>query len=157
MPAKGERKVREITYKSIIENDLMKLTKWRFAIIQLQSEIETLNAEYASIKATNYDKMPNGSGENYQEEKLVTVIAMKDKKEADLRLNKMRVADLERLLSQLPDDERLVLDRMVVNKEKYATDNLQEELGCESAQIYRIKNRALMHLAQLRHGAAYQP
>lgn len=149
--------MREITYKSIMENDLMKLQKWRFAIIQLQSEIETLNAEYASIKATDYDKMPSGSGENYQEEKLVTVIALKDKKEADLKLNRLRVADLERLLSQLDDDERRVLDRTVINKEKYAVESLQEELDCESAQIYRIKNRALMKLTQLRHGAAYQP
>lgn len=149
--------MRELTYKSIIENDLMKLSKWKFAIIQLQSEIETLDAEYASVKATNFDKMPGGSGENYQEEKLVTVIALRDKKEADLKLNKMRVADLERLIEQLTDDERRVLERMVINKEKYATDSLQEELGVESAQIYRIKNRALMHLAQLRHGAAYQP
>lgn len=149
--------MREITYKSIIENDLMKLNKWRFAIVQIESELETLDAEYAAIKATNYDKMPAGSGENLQEEKLVTAIARKDQKEAELKLNKMRVADLERLLEQLTDDERRILERMVINKEKYATDGLAEELGIEIAQIYRIKNKALMHLAQLRHGAAYQP
>lgn len=149
--------MREITYKSIIENDLMKLNKWRFAIVQIESELETLDAECAAIKATNYDKMPAGSGDNLQEEKLVTAIARKDQKEAELKLNKMRVADLERLLEQLTDDERRILERMVINKEKYATDGLSEELGIEIAQIYRIKNRALMHLAQLRHGAAYQP
>ena len=43
--------MRELTYKSILENDLMKLTKWRFAILQIQSELETLDAEYAEIKA----------------------------------------------------------------------------------------------------------
>ena len=149
--------MRELTYKSILENDLMKLNKWRFAVVQIQSELETLDAEYAAIKATNYDKMPGGSGDNFQEEKLVTAIALKDQKEAELKLNKMRVDDLERLLSQLTDDERRIIERMVINKEKYATDSLQQELGYEQAQIYRIKNRALMHLAQLRHGAAYQP
>ena len=149
--------MRELTYKSILENDLMKLNKWKFAIIQIQSELETLEAEYAAIKATSYDKMPNGSGDNFQEEKLITAIAQKDQKEAELRLNKMRVADLERLLAQLTDDERRILERMVINKEKYATDSLQEELGYERTQIYNMKNRALMHLAQLRHGAAYQP
>ena len=149
--------MRELTYKAIIENDLMKLNSWKFSILQIQSELETINAEYAAIKATNYDKMPSGSGDNLQEEKLVTAIARKDQKEAELKLNRMRVADMERLLEQLTDDERRILERMVINKEKYATDGLQEELGYERTQIYNIKNRALMHLAQLRHGAAYQP
>ena len=149
--------MRELTYKSIMENDLMKLNKWKFAVVQLTSELETIEAEYAAIKATNYDKMPTGSGENTQEEKLVTAIALKDQKEAELKLNKMRVADMERLLNQLPDDERRVIDRMVVNQEKYALEALSEELGYERTQLYRIKARALMHLAQLRHGAAYQP
>ena len=149
--------MRELTYKSILENDLMKLNKWKFAILQIQSELETLDAEYASIKATDYDKMPGGSGDNIQEEKLITAIARKDQKEAELKLNKMRVADMERLLEKLTDEERRVLDRLVINQEKYAVANLSEELGYESAQIYRIKNRALMHMTQLRHGAAYQP
>lgn len=149
--------MKEITYKSIMENDLMKLNKWKFAVFQLQSELETLDAEYAAIKATDYDKMPGGSGDNQQEEKLVTAIARKDQKQAELKLNKMRVADMERLLEQLNDDERRVIDRIVINHEKYAVANLCEELGYESAQIYRIKNRALMHLTQMRHGAAYQP
>lgn len=147
--------MRELTYKSILENDLMKLNKWKFAIMQITSELETLDAEYAAIKATNYDKMPGGNGENIQEEKLVTAIALKDQKEAELKLNKMRVEDLERLLAQLTDDEYRILDLMIINKEKYATDSLQDELGYEKAEIYRKKNRALMHLAQLRHGAAY--
>lgn len=149
--------MRELTYKSILENDLMKLNRWKFAILQIQSELETLDAEYASIKATDYDKMPGGSGDNIQEEKLITAIARKDQKEAELKLNKMRVADMERLLEKLTDEERRVLDRLVINQEKYAVANLSEELGYESAQIYRIKNRALMHMTQLRHGAAYQP
>ena len=149
--------MRELTYKSILENDLMKLNRWKFAILQIQSELETLDAEYASIKATDYDKMPGSSGDNIQEEKLITAIARKDQKEAELKLNKMRVADMERLLEKLTDEERRVLDRLVINQEKYAVANLTEELGYESAQIYRIKNRALMHMTQLRHGAAYQP
>ena len=149
--------MRELTYKSILENDLMKLNKWKFAILQIQSELETLDAEYAAIKATNYDKMPAGSGDNLQEEKLVTAIAQKDQKEAELKLNQMRVADLERLLGQLTDDERRIIERMVINQEKYAADSLSDELGYERTQLYRLKNRALMHLAQLRHGAAYQP
>ena len=147
--------MRELTYKNILESELGNLDEWKFSIYQIQSELDTLNAEYASIKATNYDKMPSGSGENIQEEKLVSVISKKDQKEAELKYTKMRVADLERLLEQLPDDERMVIERKVIKNEKYAIESLAGDLGYESAQIYRIKNRALRRMVKLRHGAAY--
>ena len=149
--------MRELTYRDIIIRDFSALNRWKFALMQQQEELETIDLEFSAIKATNYDKMPTGSGENTQEEKLVTAIAKKDALLANLEFNRRRVADLERLLDQLPDDERLVIERTVINGEKYATDALAEELGYERTQIWRIKNKALAHLCQLRHGAAYQP
>ena len=147
--------MREVTYKIIIENELRSLNAWKFAITQCETELETMTAEYSAIKATSYDKMPVGSGENLQEEKLITAIAKKDQKEAELKLNKRKVADIERLIEQLPDDERRVIERMVINQEKYALDSLCEELNCEQAQVYRIRSRAIRNMAKLRHGAAY--
>ena len=149
--------MREITYKDIMCRDLQNLNRWKFAIIQQESELETLELEFTAIKATNYDKMPGGSGDNVQEEKLITAIAKKDELEANITWNKKRVEDLERLLDQLPDDERRIIERTVINSEKYAADSLAEELGYERTQIWRIKNKALARLTQLRHGAAYQP
>lgn len=149
--------MREITHRDILKNDLAKLNRWKFAIMQMTEELETITAEYASIKATNYDKMPSGSGGNPQEEKLITVIARKDELTAKLRFTERKVADLERLLAQLPDDERMIVDCMEVNRESKAADRLAEELGYESRQIFRKRNSALNHLCQLRYGAAYQP
>lgn len=146
-----------ISYKKWLIDDLQSLERMRFAIAQLREELETVEAEYAAIKATNYDKMPSGSGDNLQEEKLLTAIAKKDELTANLRHTEKHVSDMERLLAQLPDDERRIIERTVIGKEKYATASLAEELGYEQAHIYRLKNRALMHLAQLRHGASYQP
>ena len=149
--------MREITYKAIMQSDLGSLNQWKFAIIQLREELITIGAEYAAIKATNYDKMPAGSGENLQEEKLVSAIAKKGQKEKELELNERRVADIERLLAQLDDDERSIVDCMIINHDKYAADSLADTLGYERAHIYRIRDRALMKLCRLRYGAAYQP
>lgn len=149
--------MREITYKDMMIRDLSQLKRWKFAVMQESEELETLELEYATIKATNYDKMPGGSGENIQEEKLITVIAKKDQLAAELALNHRRIADMERLLEQLPDDERQVIDRMIINNEKYAADTLSQELGYETRQIYNKRNAALAHLVSLRHGAAYRP
>ena len=145
-----------MNYKKWLIEDLQNLERYRFAISQLSSELDTLEAEYAAIKATNYDKMPSGSGTNTQEEKLLTTIAKKDELEANLRATALHVEDMDRLLDALPADERCIVDKMFVHREKYAVDTLCEELGYESAQIYRLKNQALTRLAQLRHGKGYQ-
>ena len=145
-----------MNYKKWIIEDLQTLERWRFSIGQMTSEIETLKAEYEAIKVTNYNKMPSGSGTNVQEEKLLTNIVKRDELSMNLRFTKMRVADIDRVLDELSDNERTILQRMFIKREKYAADNLAEELGYETAQVYRLKNQALTHFAQLRHGAGYQ-
>lgn len=146
-----------MTRLGYLTNDLKNLKKHRFAIMQMESELQTLEAEFTAIKATNYDKLPSGSGENMQEERLLTAIENKYVKELELKATRMHVADMERLLAQLPDDERRVIDVMLVNGEKYARERLSMELSVEQSQIYRIKNKALMHLAELRYGVEYKP
>lgn len=146
-----------MNYKKWLVEDLQNLERQRFAITQLREELETVVAEYDAIKATNYDKMPSGSGTNVQEEKLLTAIAKKDELTKNLKYTKRHVADMDRLLNQLPDDERQIIERTVISREKYAAESLADELGYERRQIFNKKNMALNHLAQLRHGASYQP
>ena len=149
--------MREITLRDLVVNDLQRLNRWKFSVVQMESELETLTAEYASIKATNFNKMPSESGGNLQEEKLITAIAKKDELTAKLEFTRKKVADLERLLDQLTDDERIIVERMVINQERRAADNLADELGYEPRQIFNKRTAALAHLCQLRYGAAYQP
>ena len=145
-----------MNYKKWLIEDLQQLDRCRFAIVQMTEELRTLEAEYSAIKATDYDKQPGGSGDNIQEEKLLTSIAKRDELKANLKFTKRKVADMDRLLSKLPGDERRVIERMYIKEEKYAGDNLAEELNCDIRTVHRIKNRALLHLAQMRHGNAYQ-
>lgn len=146
-----------VNYRKWLIEDLQNLEKDRFAIRQATEELATLEAEFTAIKATNFDKMPKGSGDNVQEEKLLTILAKKYELEKTLIATEKHVADLERLLSQLDGDERKVIDRTVIHKERNATKNLADELGYEQTQIWRYKNKALNHLARLRFGAMYRP
>lgn len=145
-----------MNYKKWLIEDLQNLERDRFAVSQISSELETIEAEYAAIKATDYDKITGGGGTNAQEERLLTAIAKKEELTANLKATKRHVEDMERVLKALPDDERRVVERMFVHREKYAADNLASELGYETAQIYRLKNSALTHIAQMRHGKGYQ-
>lgn len=143
-----------MNYKKWLIEDLQNLDRWRFSITQQQEELDTLEAEMTAIKIADYGKMPGGG--DVQQDRMLTAVAKKDELTANLNLTRKRVADIDRLLGELPDDERRIIERMYIKREKYAVDRLAEELGFESAHIYRLKNQALVHLAQLRHGTGFQ-
>lgn len=146
-----------MNYKKWLIDDLKNLRRDKFAVVQLTSELETIEAEYASIKATDYDKMPGGKGDNVQEQKLLDAIARKEEKAACLKATKLHVADMERLLGQLAADEKEIIERTFINEERCSHDVLAEELGCSVRTINYKKQDALDHLARLRFGAAYRP
>lgn len=147
--------MRGFTYKEWLIEDLRNLEKNRFSITQMREELETLEAEYASIKATNYDKQPGGA--TTQEDRLLTAIAKKDELEADLKATALHVEDMDRLLECLEYDDRRVVTLMFVQRERGAVQKLMEELGYEKSQVYRLRDRALRNLATLRWGRAYRP
>jgi len=149
--------MRGFTYKDWLIEDLRSLERNRGAIEQMMFELQTIEAEFASIKATNYDKMPTASGVNIAEERMLTAIAKKTELEADLKATSLHVEDMDRLLRTLPDDELLVVKRMLVNRERGAVENLMGELNVEKSQIYRIRDRALLHLAKSRYGQGFKP
>lgn len=147
--------MREITFKDLMINDLQKMRDWQFAVDQQTEELTTLEEEYATIKATDYDKMPGGSGDNVQEEKMLTAIAKRDQKRHELELTKRKIADINRLLDQLDEEELLIIRRTVMIRDRF--DDVAQELHCEVRQVYNKRNAALAHLVRLRHGAAYHP
>ena len=98
-----------MNYKSWLIDDLRSLERLRFSIPSMEAELETIEAEYAAIRATDYDKIPGGSGGG-QEDHLLSAIARKDALKANLKATRAKVENLQCLLNALPDDERRVLD-----------------------------------------------
>lgn len=146
-----------MNHRKWLTDDLRDLERLRFSVGQMEAELATVEAEYAAVKATRFDKLPGAGGVNVQEERLLDALAKKDELRASLRATRRRVADLDRLLGGLPADERRVVEVMCCAGEKGAAGRLSEELGYEQAQIYRLKDRALTHLAQMRWGAGFRP
>ena len=146
-----------MNYRRWLIEELQNYERDKFSLHQTQEELETLEAEFTAIKATNYDKMPGGSGDNVQEEKLLTVLAKKDERQKNLEHTARHVEDIERLLSQLPENERKIIELAVIKKNRYSDYELEEMIGYERTQIWRLKNKALNHLARLKFGVSYQP
>lgn len=149
--------MRGITFRDWLIEDLTTLERNRFAVEQLHAELRTLEAKFTAIKATDYDKIPGGSGDNVQEEKMLTLLAKREELEADLKATTLHVEYIDRLLASLPEDEALVIDKMLVKHQRDAVAELMQTFNCEKSQVYRIRDRALKNLAISRFGRGYRP
>ena len=148
---------KEISCKEWLQRDLERLPYDRYSLQHQKDELEELEAEYTAIKATNYDKMPSGSGDNTQEEKLLSTIAKKTKLEAWINATERHVANMEALLSTLTEEDKIIIEKTVINRNKNAEDDVAEEIGIERRQVYNRKNAILHKLCQMRFGQGYQP
>ena len=148
---------KEISCREWLQRDLERLPYDRYSLQHLQNELDELEAEYTAIKATNYDKMPTGSGDNTQEEKLLSAIAKKTKLEAWIEATQMHINNMEVLLAELDSEDKLIVERTIINRKKNAEDDVAEEIGIERRQVYNRKNAILHRLCQMRFGQGYQP
>ena len=148
---------KEISCREWLQRDLERLPYDRYSIEHQKAELEELEAEYAAIKATNYDKMPTGSGDNTQEEKLLSAIARKTKLTAWIQATEKHVANMDAMLGTLNEEDRLIIEKTVINRNKNAEDDVAEEIGIERRQVYNRRSNILHRLCQMRFGQGYQP
>lgn len=148
---------KEISCREWLQRDLERLPYDKFSLQHQKDELEELIAEYSAIKATNYDKMPTGSGDNTQEEKLLSTIAKKTKLQEWIRATELHVQNMENLLATLSVEDRDIIEKTVINRKKNAEEEVAEEIGIERRQVYNRKNAILHQLCQMRFGQGYQP
>lgn len=118
----------------------------------LPEEIRALEEDMQLVKGTRYDKTPVEGGASGYEERLINYIDRKGRLEANLELAQARVERIERGLSVLTDNERLVLTRFYIHREPRYLDRLCGELGYEMRTIYRLKDSALKKFTLAMYG-----
>ncbi len=70
-----------------------------------------------------------------------------------MELTRQKCEAIERGLACLSDEEQWVLQRFFIDREPGCAGLLCEELGCEQAQVYRVRERALSKLTTAIYGA----
>ena len=132
--------------------DLRNLEAKRSSLAHMQEEIQTLRMQETTIKATDYDKVNVSGGDNHQEDKLITNIAKREELEANLLITQREVNEIDALLDELNNDERLILDRMFIHRQRNAAESLAGTLNYDVRQVYRKKDDALRNMARRRFG-----
>ena len=127
---------------------LKNLEAERDALNNIPERIKILELEYEGIKASATDSFRVSGGENRQEESQLNNIMQRQNLERDLVRTKMEVDQMENALAALKPTDRMVLDVFFINRPRNYMDVLCEELHCETAHVYRIKEKALLELTR---------
>lgn len=133
--------------------DLRTLEARRSSLSHMKEEIETLRLEADAIKATNYDRVTvSGGGGNAQEDKLIANIAKRQELEANLRVVERQVMELDDLLAELNSEDRLIIEKLYIKRERNAAAIIADTLGYDVSRVYQKKNEALLQIARRRFG-----
>ena len=125
---------------------LTNLENKKIHLSYLNDKLKLLKMKSTTLHAYNYDKVKVQTCINSTEGSLVDNISDIEETESDISCISFEINMMERILSTLPENEQLVLERFFVNHEKYAVSRLIDELGYEQSQIYKIRTAAIEHL-----------
>ena len=123
-----------------------------------RTAVETLPEEMCQIKAQmvklggSSSSTPVKGGGSQWEDRQINLIVKLDKLGTALGLAKDWVSRVERGLSVLNDEERLILDRFYINPAKGNVDRLCGDLHLEKTAVYCRKDAALRKYTLARYG-----
>ena len=115
----------------------------REALENIPKEIKRLESAYAGIRSATTDGTPVSGGSNTREDSMLSNIVHRDELKRRLKEARLWVAQVDKALAVLDDEERLVLDRFYIHRAKGNVGELCERLNVEQATVYRKRDSAL--------------
>ena len=118
-------------------------TAHRAALENIPQEIKRLESAYAGIRSATTDGTPVSGGGSTREDTMLSNIVRRDELKRRLKEARLWVAQVDKALAVLDDEERLVLDRFYIHRAKGNVGELCERLNVEQATVYRKRDSAL--------------
>jgi len=113
--------------------------------------IRSIRDKKTSIRSSS-DAVPVQGGGNKYEDHLLDLIVEEERLKYLLKANRLRVQLIERGLSVLSENERLIITTFSSHRSGEAVDLLSASLCLERAQIYRLWEAALYHYVIAEYG-----
>ena len=125
----------------------------RKASLQRSAElIRVLEEQLVSIRSATADGSPVQGGGSRREDAILDNIAQREELARARRTTARWLAVVDSALAELTPEERLILDRFYIHRQRGAAERLQEELHLEKTHVYRKKDAALHRFALLLYG-----
>lgn len=131
---------------------LKNLPEQRVALTEIQESIETLEMSCEMLQASGVEGARIPKRPSKVEEAYLDNLCEWEQLQKNLEITRREVAQMERVLALLSDEERLVLERFYINRQRDHLRQLCKELDCKEAQVYEIKSRATIKLSRMLFG-----
>ena len=118
----------------------------------LPKEIKRLESAYTGIRSATTDGTPVSGGGNTREDSMLSNIVHRDELKRRLKEARLWVAQVDKALAVLDDEERLVLDRFYIHRANGAVEALCESLSLEKSAVYDRRDKALRHFTLALYG-----
>lgn len=110
----------------------------------IPERIAALKQDYQAIKCCNSNSEPVSGGSSHMEDNILNNIVKRERLTYNYRVAKRMVDLVDRGLSGLNEQEKLVLEMFYMHRpKKNHVEKLCDNLGYEQRQIYNIKDNAL--------------
>lgn len=140
-----------MNWKSESKEELREYEAKRMSVESIPEEIRQLKAQMVKLGGSNNPTPVKGGGSPW-EDRQINLIVRIEKLKTSLGYARDWVARVERGLSALSDEERLILDRFYINPAKGNVDRLCGDLCLEKSAVYDRKDKALRHYTLARYG-----
>lgn len=141
-----------MNWKSEAVERLRRYDAMNTALKNIPEELERLEYNARGIKASRFDRVPVKGGISTREDALLTNMVQRQELEWSMQQAKLWLSTTDRALSALSSEDRLVLHRMYISRERGGVDRLCGELGCEQSTIYRRRDKALYRFTLALYG-----
>ena len=142
-----------MNWKNEVTDELRKHGFRRKAVASIRQRIDILESDFGRLRAVQSDRAAASGGGSRAEDRLIDNIVERDRLTDQLQVTRAYIRWMEAALGQLPQDERVALEYFYIDRPQDYMLQLCERLGCENAQVYRIKDRALKELTMRLYGA----
>ena len=140
-----------VNWKDAAIERLRRYEYMKIATQSLPDQLAELEVEAVNLKAAEIDRVRVRSSAE-PGSALINNLVIREELQHALDQAKLWVKITERALNVLKPEEKLVLYRMYISRERGALDRLCEELECEVSTVYRRKDAALWHFTIALYG-----
>lgn len=134
--------MREI-WKMQAMNDLEMYEARKTSIANISEQLRELEEEMTSIRSPGAESSSVQGGGSRKDARYINNIVSRDRLKENLKEAKRNVRRVERAMTALTDDEKDILKRFFIKREKEAAFDLADKFGIERKTVYYRRDLAL--------------
>ena len=132
-----------MNWKTIAIDKLKDYGAKQIGVQNLGEEIQELRARRRGIRSSSSDSIAVQGGGSGREDAMLNSMALQGELEVNFLFTKKWITRVERGLSVLDADERMLLDKFYIHPERGVAERLAMDLGIDVKTVYYRKDRAL--------------